>query len=79
MKPLRIVLAEEIKLRGYAKSTEKSYNTNVGIFIKHIGISPQKLTLDHVRSYKLFMIDSKKSPRTINQTIAAIKFFLSLS
>jgi site-specific recombinase XerD len=78
MKKLRTLLREEIKLRGYAESTQKTYFTNVQTFINYTNTQLKNLTLDHVRTYKLFMIDSKKSPRTVNQNIAAIKFFLSL-
>ena len=75
---LKDKLIEEIKLRGFADSTQKNYVTNVEKFIIHMKISPQKLTLNNVRDYKLFLINSKKSPRTINQNIASIKFFLYL-
>lgn len=78
MKQLVILLREEIKLRGYAKSTQETYIRHANALVNHIKIPPVNLSLDHVRTYKLFMIDSKKSPRTVNQSISAIKFFLSL-
>lgn len=78
MGQLKDRLIEEIKLRGFSKRTEEVYVSVAEKFIIFTAISPVNLTLDHVRKYKLHLINSKFAPRTINQQISAIKFFFIL-
>jgi site-specific recombinase XerD len=75
MGQLKENLIEEMKLRNLAESTQKIYIRAIQKFINYSRVPSSMLSIEHVRSYKLYLINSKKSPRTVNQQIAALKFF----
>lgn len=76
MGQLKDRLIEEIKLLGFSENTEVAYVSAVSKFIVFSRVPTQKLTLEHVKKYKLHMIKNlKRTPATINQHTAAIRFF----
>lgn len=68
-------MRSDIRLRGLSEVTEKAYLESMKAFVRHFGISPDKLNLDRIRQYQLHLIRRGLSPATVNRHMAAIKFF----
>ena len=75
MTPLRQRFIEDMQLRGLAPTTQRSYVHYVAEFAKFYGVSPEKLDLEAVRQYELYLIEQKKlSAPSINTFVSAIQF-----
>ncbi len=75
MTPLRQRFIEDMQLRGLAATTQRSYIQYVAEFAKFYGVSPEKLDLEAVRQYELYLIEQKKlSAHSINTFVSAIQF-----
>lgn len=66
----------ELRIRGYAENTRKSYIGNMRCFVRHFMRSPDELTAEHVKQYQLFLTKEKGvSWSTFNVHVCAIRFF----
>jgi integrase/recombinase XerD len=75
MTPLRQRFIEDMHLRGLAPTTQRSYIHYVAEFAKFFNTSPEKLDLEAIRQYELYLLHEKKlSPETINGFVSAIQF-----
>jgi integrase/recombinase XerD len=75
MTPLRQRMIEDMRLRNFAATTERSYIHYVAQFAKHFDLSPDKLDLEAVRQYQLFLTqDRKLSPQSVNTFVSAAQF-----
>lgn len=75
MTPLRQRFIEDMQLRGLAPTTQRSYIHYVAEFAKFYGVSPEKLDLEAVRQYELYLIEQRKlSAHSINTFVSAIQF-----
>lgn len=73
---LRDRLAEQLELRGFAKNTQSAYLKAVQNFIIHTKVPPTRLKMRHAQDYKLYLMrERKRAPTTVNQYLAAIRFF----
>jgi integrase/recombinase XerD len=73
---LKNKLIDEIRQRGFSSNTEEAYTRAVSKFITYSKCNPSALTIEHVKRYKLHLINElKKQPQTINQHVSAINFF----
>lgn len=70
-------MIEEMKLRGLSERTKILYLAATNKFIQYVKRPITQLELNHVRNYKLHLIDKGLAYKSINQTTAALKFFLS--
>ena len=76
MTKLRRRMEEELKLRGYTESTVKAYLGAVRGFAAFHHRSPEQMGAEEVRSYLLYLHETKKlSGSTINQAVCGIRFF----
>lgn len=76
MTPLRQRMIEDMTLRGLAPTTQRSYIHYVAEFAKFYNTSPEKLDLEAVRQYELYLLHEKKlSAESINTFVSAIQFF----
>lgn len=76
MQPLREQFTNQIKLKGLSKNTEIAYVNAVKAFIAFSKVPPAKLTMKHAEVYKIHLLkDLKRAPVTVNQYMAALKFF----
>jgi site-specific recombinase XerD len=67
---------EELVRRNYSDSTRECYIRTINDFALHFGCSPDKLGLEHIRIYQAHLFsDRKLSPNTVNQRLAALRFF----
>ena len=75
MTPLRQRMIEDMRIRNFATTTQRSYIHYVAEFAKHFNRSPQDLDLEAVRQYQLYLaLDRKLSPQSINTFVSAVQF-----
>ncbi len=75
MTPLRQRMIEDMQLRNFATTTQRSYIHYVADFAKHFNRSPQDLDLEAVRQYQLHLAQERKlSPQSVNTFVSAVPF-----
>ena len=76
MTHLRKMMLEELERRNYSDKTIRYYVRFVERFAHHFGKSPDKLGLEHVRSYQAYLLKQRRlSPRSVENHVAALRFF----
>jgi len=75
MTPLRQRMIEDMQIRNFATTTQRSYIHYVAEFAKHFNRSPRELDLEAVRQYQLHLTQERKlSPQSINTFVSAVQF-----
>jgi integrase/recombinase XerD len=75
MTPLRQRMIEDMRIRNFATTTQRSYVHYVAEFAKYFNRSPQELDLEAVRQYQLYLAQERKlSPQSINTFVSAVQF-----
>ena len=75
MTPLRQRMIEDMQLRNFAPTTQRSYIHYVAEFAKYFGRSPEQLDLEAVRQYQLYLLQVRRlSPQSVNTFITAVQF-----
>src|SRR6266704_7193018 len=75
MTPLRQRMIEDMQLRNFATTTQRSYIHYVAEFAKYFNRSPQDLDLEAVRQYQLYLTQERKlSPASVNTFVSAVQF-----
>jgi len=73
---LRKMMLEELERRNYSDKTIRYYVRLVERFAQHFGKSPDKLGLEHVRSYQAYLLKQRRlSPGSVEIHVAALRFF----
>jgi site-specific recombinase XerD len=76
MTHLRTITIEELVRRNYSDATRECYIRGIEDFAKYFNTPPDKLGLEHIRHYQAHLFTDKKlSPNTVNQRLAALRFF----
>jgi integrase/recombinase XerD len=76
MTHLRTIMTEELVRRNYSKSTHECYIRTIKEFAAYFNCPPNRLGLEHIRHYQAHLFsDRKLSPNTVNQRLAALRFF----
>ena len=76
MTRLRKMMLEELQRRNYAKTTVDAYIRAVEQFARHFKRPPDRLTLDHLRTYQAYLLRERKlGSRTVRLHVAALRFF----
>ncbi|MGZ3806275.1 MAG: tyrosine-type recombinase/integrase [Pseudobdellovibrionaceae bacterium] len=75
MKELLEQFVFSLKERGLTKSTQASYSSIMKKFFIYANKDPLEVTMEDIRKFQVHLIDKSFAPRTINQNMAAIKFF----
>src|SRR6202167_1732232 len=73
--PLRQRMIEDMTIRNMSPSTQKVYTYAVANFSAFHGRSPDKLTFEDVRVYRLNLISRGLKPNSINPIMGALRFF----
>jgi site-specific recombinase XerD len=79
MSPLRRRMIADMTIRNLSPATQQSYIYAVAKFSRHFGCSPDRLSLEQVRSYQLHLIRQKRSWSHINQVACALRFFYGIT
>src|ERR1035438_8674750 len=75
MTPLRQRMIEDMRIRNFATTTQRSYVHYVAEFAKYFHRDPAELDLDAVRQYQLHLSQERKlSPQSINTFVSAVQF-----
>ena len=76
MTHLRKIMLEELQRRNYSDATIRHYLRMVEDFARHFGKSPDKLGLEHLRSYQAYLLKTRKlSVGSVENHVAALRFF----
>lgn len=76
MSGMRRRMEEELKLGGYSERTIKAYIGAVCNFAKFYNRPPEQMGAEEVRSYLVYLAETKKlAGSSINQAVCAIRFF----
>jgi integrase/recombinase XerD len=79
MSPLRRRMIEDMTIRNLSPSTQQSYIYAVAKFSRHFNCSPDRLGMEHVRTYQLHLVENKYSWAHINQAACALRFFYGIT
>ena len=75
MTPLRQRMIADMQLRNLAPATQRQYIHYVASYASYYGTSPEKLDLEAIRQYELYLLQERKlSPESINTFVSAVKF-----
>lgn len=75
MTPLRQRMIDDMQLRNLAPATQRNYIYHVARFASYYGLSPEKLDLEDIRQFHLYLLNDRKySPEAVNQSVSALKF-----
>jgi|SRR6516164_3569906 site-specific recombinase XerD len=70
------MMLEELERRNYTAGTIRHYLRFVEQFARHFGKSPEKLGLEHLRSYQAYLLQQRKlDPGSVENHISALRFF----
>jgi len=68
-------MLEELERRNYSEETTRRYLRYVERFAKHFGKSPDRLGVDHLRSYQAYLLKQRKlDPASVENQVAALRF-----
>src|SRR5258708_13356201 len=80
MTPLRQRMIDDMQLRNLAPATQRNYIHHVARFASYYGLSPEKLDLEDIRQYQLYLLNDRKySPEAVNQSMSALKFVYTVT
>lgn len=80
MSPLRQRMLEDMQLRNLSAATQRSYIHYVSEYAKYYWISPEKLGLDDIRNYQLYLKEQRQlSPPSINTFVSAVQFLCTVT
>jgi hypothetical protein len=73
---LRRIMLEELQRRNYADSTARYYVRAVEQFARHFDKPPDKLGLEHLRTYQAYLLKQRKlAVGTVVSQVAVLRFF----
>jgi len=72
---LRQRLIDDMTIRNMSPLTQKAYVRAVKNFSKHFGKSPDQLTFEHVREYRLHLGSRGLGVQATNQIMCGLRFF----
>jgi hypothetical protein len=80
MTPLRQRMIDDMQLRNLAPATQRNYIYHVARFASYYGLSPEKLDLEDIRQFHLYLLNDRKySPEAVNQSVSAVKFLYTVT
>jgi len=79
MSPLRRRMIEDMTVRNLSPATQRSYVHAVAKLSRHFNRSPQRLGLEDIRAYQVHLVSHGISWASLNQTVAALRFFFGVT
>jgi site-specific recombinase XerD len=77
--PLRRRMIDDMSLRNLSPATQRSYIHAVKKFSRHCGRSPDRLGLEDVRAFQVYLVSQGISWAALNQTVCALRFFYGVT
>jgi site-specific recombinase XerD len=72
-------MIEDMTIRNLAPATQRSYVHWVAAFSRFFGRSPDRLDLEHVRSFQAHLAQGAISWASLNQAVCALRFFFGVT
>jgi site-specific recombinase XerD len=73
-------MLEDMQIRNLAENTRESYVRHVACFARHFGRSPEKLGVDDIRAYQLYLTQEKGlAASSITVATAALRFLYTVT
>jgi integrase/recombinase XerD len=79
MSPLRRRMIEDMTVRNLSRETQQSYVRAVSRFSKHFGRSPDRLDLEDIRAYQIYLTSQGLASSTLRQAVSALRFFYGVT
>jgi integrase/recombinase XerD len=76
--PLRRRMIEDMTVRNLSTTTQTSYMHNIKKFSQYFGRSPDRLGLDDVRAYQVYLVCGV-AWATLNQVVSSLRFFFGVT
>ena len=77
--PLRRRMIDDMSLRNLSPATQRSYLHAVTKFSRYFGRSPDRLGLEDVRAFQVYLVSQGISWPALNQTVCALCFFYGVT
>ncbi len=77
--PLRRRMIDDMSLRNLSPATQRSYLHAVAKFSRYFGRSPDRLGLEDVRAFQVYLVSQGISWPALNQTVCALRFFYGVT
>ena len=77
--PLRRRTIEDMTVRNLSPATQRSYLHAVAKFSRYFSRSPDRLDIEDVRAFQVFLVSQKISWPALNQTVCALRFFYGVT
>ena len=77
--PLRRHMIEDMTVRNLSPATQRSYLHAVAKFSRYFSRSPDRLDIEDVRAFQVFLVSQKISWPALNQTVCALRFFYGVT
>src|SRR5579862_7197156 len=79
MSPLRRRMIEDMTVRNLSPTTQRVYLHAVRKLSCHFGCSPDRLDLEKVRAFQVYLTSTGLSWAALNQTVCALRFFYGVT
>ena len=76
---LRRRMIEDMTVRNLSPATQRSYIHAVAKFSRYFGRSPDRLDVEDVRAYQVYLVAQGISWPALNQTVCALRFFYGVT
>jgi site-specific recombinase XerD len=78
--PLRQRMIEDMRVRNFAPNTQECYLTQVSLFARHFGKSPEQLGPEEIRAYQIYLAEERKvSVGTRIVAVSALRFLYAVT
>lgn len=77
--PLRRRMIDDMSLRNLSPATQRSYLHAVSKFSRYSGRSPERLGLEDVRAFQVYLVAQGISWPALNQTVCALRLFYGVT
>jgi len=73
-------MIEDMTVRNFAPNTQESYLSQVSLFARHFGKSPEQLGPEEIRAYQIYLAEERKvSVGTRIVAVSALRFFYAVT
>ncbi len=79
MSPLRRRMIEDMTIRNLSPATQQSYLYEVSNFSRFLGRSPDRLTLEDVRTFQVHLASKGIAWGSLNKAVCALRFFYGVT
>jgi site-specific recombinase XerD len=72
-------MIDDMTVRNLSPATQRSYIHAVAKFSRYFGRSPDRLDIEDVRAYQVYLVSQGISWPSLNQTVCALRFFYGVT